>query len=116
MAKLIVHSGGGAAIVDYISESKGNSRLPCIMTLGFICAFDESLAMAVIVSKGISPLKDVLINEPDNHLKAPADWSLWQIGRHLSEHAKALAADDVPSWILAVNMLPESYKDLQDKT
>lgn len=76
MAKLIVQSGGAAATVDYISESKGNARLPGIMTLGYISAFDDSLAMAVIVSKGIAPLKDALINEPEDHLKAAAAWSL----------------------------------------
>jgi hypothetical protein len=46
------------------------------MTLGYISAFDDSLAMAVIVSKGISPLKEALINEPEDHLKAAAAWSL----------------------------------------
>ena len=102
--------------MEYISETKGTSRLPGIMTLGYISAFDESLAMAVIVSKGISPLKDALINEPEDHLKAAAAWSLGQIGRHSSEHAKALAEADVPSRLLAVYMLPESSKDLKDKS
>ena len=40
LAKLIVNAGGAAAIVDYISEIKGNPRLPGIMTLGYIGAFD----------------------------------------------------------------------------
>ena len=115
LAKLIVHSGGAAAIVDFISESKGNERLPGIMTLGYISAFDESLAMAVITSKGIPPLLLSLINEPEDHLKAAAAWSLGQIGRHSSQHAKALAEADVPSRLLAVYMLPESSKDLKDK-
>jgi len=46
------------------------------MTLGYISAFDESLAMAVIISKGIAPLKDALINEPEDHIKAGAAWTL----------------------------------------
>lgn len=41
LAKMIVHAGGATTIIDYISESKGNARLPGIMTLGFIAAFDE---------------------------------------------------------------------------
>ncbi len=40
------------AIVEYITEAKGNPRLPGIITLGYISAFDESLAMSVIASKG----------------------------------------------------------------
>ena len=108
---MIVHSGGAAAIVDYISESKGNARLPGIMTLGYISAIDDALAMAVIVSKGIAPLKDALINEPEDHLKAAAAWSLG----HSPDHAKHLAEADVPSRLLAVYMMPESSKDLKDK-
>ena len=85
------------------------------MTLGYISAFDDSLAMAVIVSKGIAPLKDALINEPEDHLKAASAWSLGQIGRHSPDHAKFLAEADVPSRLLAVYLLPESSKDLKDK-
>jgi len=86
------------------------------MTLGYIAAFDDSLAMAVIISKGISPLKDALINEPEDHLKAAAAWSLGQIGRHSPEHSKFIAEADVPSRLLAVYMLPESSNDLKDKS
>ena len=70
LAKLIVNAGGVAAMVDYITEGRGNARLPGIMTLGYIAAFSETLALAVVVSKGIPPLKDALINEPEDHLKA----------------------------------------------
>ena len=52
MAKLICNAGGAVAIVEYITEAKGNPRLPGIITLGYISAFDESLAMSVIASKG----------------------------------------------------------------
>lgn len=51
------------AIVDYINEARDQARLPGIITLGYISAFDESLAMSVISAKGIAPLKDALINE-----------------------------------------------------
>ncbi len=84
------------------------------MTLGFISAFDDSLAMAVIVSKGVAPLKDALVNEPEDHIKAAAAWSLGQIGGHSPDHAKFLAEADVPSRLLAVFMLPESSKDLKN--
>lgn len=85
------------------------------MTLGYISAIDDALAMAVIVSKGIAPLKDALINEPEDHLKAASAWSLGQIGRHSPDHAKHLAEADVPSRLLAVYVMPESSKDLKDK-
>lgn len=41
------------------SSRKGNTKLPGIMAVGYIAAFSETLALAVIVSKGVAPLKDV---------------------------------------------------------
>ena len=48
---MIVNAGGVAAVVDYISDTKGNVRLPGVMMLGYVGAQSENLAMAVIVSK-----------------------------------------------------------------
>merc|ERR1719223_1223106 len=115
LAKLIVNAGGVAAMVDYITEARGNNRLPGIMTLGYIAAFSETLALAVVVSKGIPPLKDALINEPEDHLKASAAWSLGQIGRHSPDHARALAEADCLRRLLAVFLHQDSSEDLQTK-
>lgn len=41
------------------SALQGNAKLPGIMAVGYIAAFSETLALAVIVSKGVAPLKDV---------------------------------------------------------
>jgi len=76
LAKLISNAGGEAALVDYIGETKGNARLPGIMTLGYIAAFDETLAIGIINAKGIAPLKDALINEPEDHIRAASAWTL----------------------------------------
>lgn len=46
------------------------------MTLGYIAAFDEHNAMAIINSKGIDPLRDSLGDGNDDHVKAAAAWSL----------------------------------------
>ena len=69
MAQLIVNSGGIAAVVDYVNDSKGNARLPGIMTLGYIAAFSETLALSVIVAKGVPPLAQALITENEEHIK-----------------------------------------------
>jgi len=115
LAKLICNAGGSAALVDYITESKGHGRLPGIMTLGYIAAYDESLAMGIIASKGIAPLKEALIKEPEDHIKAAAAWSLGQIGGHSAEHARAMAEADVPSHLLTVYTHSESSDDLKAK-
>lgn len=85
------------------------------MTLGFIGAFDEALALTVIHANCIDPLKDALVNEQEDHIKAAAAWSLGQIGSHSAEHAKELAEKDVLSRLLAVMMLEESSDDLKFK-
>jgi len=115
LAKLIVNAGGVAAIAEYVQEAHGNARLPGIMTLGYVAAFSETLALAVVVSKGIPPLKDALITEPEDHVKAAAAWSLGQIGRHSPDHARALAEADVLRRILAVYLHQDSSEDLQIK-
>lgn len=46
------------------------------MTLGYIAAFDEHNAMAIINSKGIDPLRETLIKESEDHLKAASCWTL----------------------------------------
>lgn len=46
-----MNAGGVAAVVDYVSDTRGNVRLPGIMMLGYVGAQSENLAMAVIVSK-----------------------------------------------------------------
>merc|ERR1712066_1078082 len=104
LAKLIVNAGGVAAMVDYITEARG-----------YIAAFSETLALAVVVSKGVPPLKDALINESEDHLKAASAWSLGQIGRHSPDHARALAEADVLRRLLAVYLHQDSSEDLQTK-
>eukprot|EP00418_Pyrodinium_bahamense_P044509 CAMPEP_0179190602 /NCGR_PEP_ID=MMETSP0796-20121207/94644_1 /TAXON_ID=73915 /ORGANISM="Pyrodinium bahamense, Strain pbaha01" /LENGTH=476 /DNA_ID=CAMNT_0020894777 /DNA_START=123 /DNA_END=1553 /DNA_ORIENTATION=+ len=74
-----------------------------------------TLALAVVVSKGIPPLKDALINEPEDHLKAAAAWSLGQIGRHTPDHARALAEADVLRRLWVVYVHQGSSEDLQTK-
>lgn len=100
--QLIVNSGGIAAVVDYVNDSKGNARLPGIMTLGYTAAFSETLALAVIVAKGVSPLAQALVTEHEEHIKAAASWSLGQIGRHSPDHAKTLADSGVLPKLLKV--------------
>lgn len=115
LAQLIVNAGGHSALIQYISTAKGAARLPGIMTLGYIAAFSETLASAVIVKQGVLPLKDALVSESEDHIKAAAAWSLGQVGRHTPDHAKALAQADVFRLLIDVFRAPESSADLKTK-
>jgi hypothetical protein len=61
------------------------------MALGYIAAFSETLALAVIAEKGLAPLCVAVAEEQEDHLRAAAAWSLGQVGRHTPDHAKAVA-------------------------
>lgn len=115
LAQLIVNAGGAGALVDYVNESRGNARLPGIMTLGYISAFSETLALAVIVSKGIPPLGHALEKETEDHIKAAAAWSLGQIGRHSADHAKSVADAGILPKLLDVYLDANSSDDLKTK-
>lgn len=55
LAQLVVANGGVGALVEYAADSAGNNALPAIMALGYIAAFSETLALAVIAEK-VGPL------------------------------------------------------------
>jgi 3-methyladenine DNA glycosylase AlkD len=116
LANKICENGGNAALVEYISDSKGNARLPGIMTLGYIASFDEHNAMAIINSKGIEPLKDALMNEKEDYMKASAAWTLGRLGHHSYNHSKAMAEADALSNLLTVYKSADSSGDLKNKT
>mmetsp|Transcript_17957 Transcript_17957/g.56306 ORF Transcript_17957/g.56306 Transcript_17957/m.56306 type:complete len:224 (-) Transcript_17957:953-1624(-) len=116
LAKLIVNSGGAAALIDYVSESQGGAKLPGIMAIGYIAAFSETLALAIVVSQGVNPLKEALVCEPEDHIKAASAWTLGQIGRHTSDHARALSEGDVLRHLLACMVHPDGSEDLKTKS
>eukprot|EP00050_Salpingoeca_kvevrii_P018318 m.72807 g.72807 ORF g.72807 m.72807 type:complete len:513 (+) comp8013_c0_seq2:55-1593(+) len=115
LAQLVVNSGGVAALVDYINEWPGPSRMPAVMALGYIAAFSERLAMSVIVSHGVEPLADSLKKEDTAYLRATAAWALGQVGRHTPEHAKKVAEANVFPALLEISLDSTASEDLQTK-
>lgn len=85
------------------------------MALGYIAAFSEAMALAIIVGKGVGALKDALINEKEDHIKAATVWTLGQIGRHTPDHAKALAEGGVFAPLVVLFLRPDSSDDLKLK-
>ena len=125
LCQLIMNAGGIGAVIDYIGkliscltrwvqfkfegETKGMVRLPGIAMLGYVAAHSETLAMAVIMSKGenwtisawftnpigVSQLAIILSEEQEDRINAATVWALGQIGGHTPEHAKAIAVSNV---------------------
>lgn len=115
LAKLVVNSGGAAALVDFVRDTSGNVRLPGIMALGYIAAFSETMALAVVVAKGIPVLKEALINEPEDHVKAATVWTFGQVGRHTSDHSRALSEGGIYQPLAVLFNRPDSSDDLKMK-
>ncbi|XP_030612025.1 sperm-associated antigen 6-like [Archocentrus centrarchus] len=116
LAQEIVNCGGLGAVIDYLGNCHGNLRLPGIMMLGYVAALSESLAMAVIVSKGVPQLAVCLAEESEHHIKAATVWSIGHIGHHTPEHAKAVATANLLPKILELHMNASSSEDLQTKS
>lgn len=116
LSQLVVNAGGIAAVVDYVTDKRGTARVPGVMTLGYVSSHSEHLATSVIISKGVQVLAAILDDEDENDfVKAAAAWAIGQIGRHTTEHAKAVAMVNVlPSLLKAMN--DSSNEDLQQKS
>ena len=70
------------------------------MALGRIAAFSETLALAVVVSKGVTPLKDALITS-QKIAKGCGGLGTRSVGRHSPDYARALAENEVLRVLLA---------------
>ncbi|XP_017884668.1 sperm-associated antigen 6-like isoform X2 [Ceratina calcarata] len=129
MAQLIVNIGGIGALVELICTAKLTARLPAIMAIGYIAGHSDQLAVAVIGSKAIVHLSTILHDEEeeqrqrhqqqqqgDDHTLAVTVWAIGQIGKHTSEHAKAVAvAADVLPKLLQLYNSPNTSEDLKAK-
>ena len=102
LSKIISNAGGEQSLVEYITDTKGPARFPGISTLGFIAGFDEQMALGIITSKGIEPLKDALLNEKESTIREAAAWTLGRIGKHSGQHARSMAEKDILSILLRV--------------
>ncbi len=79
--------GGPAALVKYVSETRGATRLPGVVALRHYASVDASNAKAIIDANGIFPLKDALVSDPLPFVRSAAAWTLGEIARHSVEHA-----------------------------
>lgn len=116
LSKLVVTSGALLPIVDFVSEAEGDDKLPGIMTLGFISAYSDTMAQAVIEAKAIAPLGQALSSSTADHVKAASAWTLGQIGRHSSDHSRAVASGNILSKLMNAYLNEGASEDLQSKS
>lgn len=61
------------------------------MAIGFIAAFSETLASTVIAENAVMPLVEAARSESEDVMRSVTVWTLSQIGKHTSEHSKAIS-------------------------
>ncbi|KAM8881630.1 uncharacterized protein ACB058_001790 [Synchiropus picturatus] len=116
LSQVMVNIGALGAVIDHLGDCRGALRLPGIMMLGYVAAHTESLAMAVIYSKGVQLLAACLSEETEHHIEAATVWAIGQIGHHTPEHAKAVASANLLPRLLDLYMDTNSSVDLQTKS
>ena len=51
LSQLVVNDGSIGGLIEMMTATRGEIRLPAIMTLGYISAHSDQLALAIIASK-----------------------------------------------------------------
>ncbi|XP_028036326.1 sperm-associated antigen 6-like isoform X2 [Bombyx mandarina] len=117
LAQLVVNTGGCGPLVELLKESTGGSRVPACMALGFIAGQSDQLAMAVIESKAITPLVEILQKKDaeDAELCA-ATWTLGHIAKHSPQHSLAVAVANALPRLLQLYTNPKSSGEVQART
>jgi len=112
-AKFICNKDGPRFLIEYLNENTGSAREPALWALSYIAGFDESLALGIIASKGIPAIKEALIRETDPNIQMRATYALGCLGKHSSDHAKALAENDVLNNLMQILINPNSIEELK---
>ncbi|KAL0270247.1 UNVERIFIED_CONTAM: hypothetical protein PYX00_007720 [Menopon gallinae] len=115
LAQLVVNTGAVAALIEHIAITRCSVRLPGIMSLGYICAHNDQLALAVISARGVTILRDALMQETENHILSATVWAIGQCGKHSPEHAGCIAACDLFPKMLELYTSDDSTEDLKQK-
>jgi sperm-associated antigen 6 len=84
----------GAAATGDEASTGSSAKLPAVMALGYIAAFSEVLAQAVLDAHAVSAVVACVGRSSEERLRAAAAWTLGQLGRHSANHAKIVASAD----------------------
>lgn len=115
-AEKFVDVGIVAALSDYITNVKGESRLFGILSLGYIAHYDETYAKNIITyKKAIPQLRDALNSETLPQVKSAACFALGNIAKHTQQNAGDVAEHNVLPLILYYYISNESTEELKKK-
>lgn len=103
--------------MELLSEPAGGARVPACMALGFIAGQSDQLAMAVIESKAIPALVEILQNtEAEDAEICAAAWTLGHIAKHSPQHSLAIAVANALPRLLQLYTSPKSSGEVRART
>jgi HEAT repeat protein len=116
LAMLVINVGGAAALVQYLKPEAGNDPLSAVMAVGYIAAFSQSLASALIQESAPAVVLNVFVSAKQPHVRASAAWTLGQLGKHSPEQASQLTSLNALALLLEAHNDKNAGEDLKLKT
>lgn len=113
-AMAISSAGGPYVITEYIANTKGDARMYGILSLAYMSAFKEDIAMQVINAHALEVLEESLQNDPEQ-VKCAVCFALNHIGRHSPNHANEVSKSGILTTMLTYYMDPNTSDDLKSK-
>jgi HEAT repeat protein len=115
-SKSFIDVGGVSAIVDYIMNGEGDSKLYGILSLGFLASHQEQFAKSMFdFQKTLPLLRDILLNDPNQQVKAAVCYTFGNLGKHSTQHANIVASHNVLPIMLLNYQINESSANLKTK-
>lgn len=117
LAQIVVNLGGIGAIVQLLMVSPDDEDIVihAAYAIGYIAGQSPHFALAIIESKGVIALSQILIgSKSDNKLSATI-WALGHIAKHSSEHSRSLAESNCLRRILEIYENEKISDDLKMK-
>ena len=109
----ILYASGIAAVIDYVSNSKGKFSSTWYKNAGLFWRSFQKFGYCMIVSRGIDHLAVSISGKSDGLVLAAKFWYLRQIGRHTLDHAKAVAPYIVSPKLLKCYIRTNASEDIQ---
>lgn len=117
LAQIVVNLGGIGAIVQLLMLSPEDEDIiiHSAYAIGYIAGQSPHFALAVIESKGVVALSQILsVRKSDNKLSAIV-WALGHIAKHSPEHSRSIAESNGLSRILQIYENEKITDDLKNK-
>jgi HEAT repeat protein len=116
-SKVFIDLGGVCAIVDYISSSEGDFKLYGILALGYLASHQEHFAKSMFdYQKTLPLLRDILLNESNQQVKAAVCYTIGNLGKHSTQHSNLVSSHNFLPLLLMNYQIRDANDNLKQKS